>query len=59
MKKWFKQMPIYVTRPYGPDEYRGSIWLSFWMVLLLNILVFGNLVGWGIYGISQLIEKII
>jgi hypothetical protein len=44
-------MPIYVTRPHGANKTTASYSLSLWMSILAMMLVWMNVVLWGVFGI--------
>ncbi len=46
----FAEIPIYVTRPSGPDKVRGHYSMPFWMAFLAQLLIWTNIVLWGILG---------
>lgn len=50
--------PVYVTRQTA-SGLTGALSLSIWMQLLVIFLVWFNIVGWGIYGLVELVTKIV
>jgi hypothetical protein len=59
VKEWRDQIPIYVTRPFGPKNFTGRVSLPAWRLMLLRELVTLNAVGWGIYGLVELAGKVV
>lgn len=48
--------PIYVTRKDAGGA-TMSYSMSLWMSLLAQFIIWFNVVGWGVYGIAELIGK--
>jgi len=44
-------LPIYTTRPHGRDGETASYSMSVWMTLLAGVLVWLNVVVWGLLGL--------
>lgn len=51
-------VPIYVTRPHGRDGETGCFSQSVWMTLLVQLIVWGNAVLWGVYGLIQAVQHL-
>lgn len=58
LKIWDK-MPVYVTREYGEDKIQSSYEASAGASLLIIILAWLNAIGWGIFGIVELVSKVL
>lgn len=46
-------IPIYVTRPAGAKGETGSVSMSIWMILLVQMLLWANAVVWGFVGLYE------
>jgi len=57
MSDWFKQMPVYVTRKTA-DGMQGDLYIAIVWVFLITLIIAANIIGWGIYGILELIGKL-
>lgn len=57
--KWREQIPIYITRPTGPNKTTGRVSLTAWRVILIRDLITANIIGWGIYGLVELVGKVV
>ena len=53
-----KNMPVYVTRETA-DGLTGSLSMSIWMALLAMLLIWVNIIVWGIIGIIMATEWIL
>lgn len=51
-------VPIYVTRQTA-GGYVGSFSLASWQYGLVILVVLMNVLGWGVYGIVELVGKVI
>lgn len=49
------QVPVYVTRKTA-DGYTGSYSQSLWMTILAQLLVWTNIVLWGVVGVWKAVE---
>jgi len=58
MSKWNYSLPVYVTNPRG-DGFIADYSLNVWMAMLIYILILINALGWGIYGVIELLQKVI
>jgi hypothetical protein len=47
-----EMMPIYITRKNSEGD-TGTLSASIWMVLLVVLLVWSNVVVWGVVGLIQ------
>jgi hypothetical protein len=53
----FKSWPIYVTREY--DDFQVQYLIPGIVALAILFLLWINAIGWGIYGVIELINKVI
>lgn len=51
-------IPVYVTRTDADGE-TGTLSMSIWMQLVVLLLAWLNAVGWSIYGLVELVSKLI
>lgn len=54
---WFDPVPVYVTRPTSRGHI-GEITVGAWLVIPIVFLTAFNIIGWGIYGLVELIGKL-
>lgn len=52
-------MPVYVTRPHGRDGKTVSYSMSLWMSLLAMLLLWLNVVVWGVVGVYAAVRVIV
>lgn len=58
LQTFVQPMPIYVTRKTA-DGYTGSYTLPGWQALLMVLIITFNIIGWGLYGLVDLIAKVV
>lgn len=58
MNKWTQSLPVYVTRQNGEGGV-GTYSVAAWLGLTIMLLIYANLLGWGIYGLVTLVEKVV
>lgn len=51
--------PFYVTRPHGARKVTGALTMSIWMQLAVVFVIWLNIIGWGIYGLVELVGKVV
>jgi hypothetical protein len=51
-------IPVYVTRE-NPDGLVGSWFVTGWMAMVVLYVVALNVIGWGIYGLVTLAQKVV
>jgi hypothetical protein len=49
-------LPVYHV---DDGENTGTMYLSGWLYLLLFFIIIINIFGWGVYGIVELVDKVI
>lgn len=52
-------IPIYVTRPLGSEKRRGYFSVDHRFVLACGAIITFNIIGWGIYGLVELVGKVV
>jgi hypothetical protein len=52
-------IPIYTTRPHGKDKETASWGQSAWITISCIWIISLNIIGWGIYGLVELVFKVI
>lgn len=55
-KRWTHEFAVFSNK-YGGDEY--ALFVPLWLALFVQVLVLFNIVGWGIYGLVELVLKVV
>jgi hypothetical protein len=56
---WYDWLPVYITRPFGKEKMTGRISMRYYQIFLVRTLLVLNAIGWGVYGLVELADKVI
>lgn len=59
LRKEIMAVPIYVTRPTGKEGMTGYVSIPESVTNTMLLIFCLNFIGWGVYGLVQLVDKVV